>query len=545
MRRLSYLAAFCLGAPLCAQVERDEAARALRESVAFYLDEVSTEGGYHFAYAADLSYGRSEQAEGPTQVSIQRAGSPVVGMAYLEAWRATGERYYLDAAASVARALVRGQYCLGGWDYIIEFDPEKRERYPYRADGRCRDGAESSERYVTLDDNVTQAAMRLLMRVDQALDFGDSEIHEASIYALDKLIEAQYRNGAWPQRFNGPRDPEMGRPLKASYPESWPRVWPNEDYRDRYTLNDNTLADLIDAYLEAARVYGEPRYRAAAERGGEFLIRAQMPYPQPGWAQQYDAEMHPAWARQFEPPSITGGEARSVLAILLTLYHETGDEKYLAPIGPAIEYYRRTVLPPDDDPPARKARTCPGRTPCLARFNELRTNRPLYISKGTMVRVGGRGSFRDDGYEVTYSDESTITHYAMWVNGSWIEEIAGRLEAAKESGPVRRPAVPRGLSPWAEAEREGSRPTAEEVRRLIDSRDQRGAWVEEGTIGKADRVASVFAAEDMVVTIGGRVYELKEDETLNVYRGEIPPRERIIRSETFARNVQRLAEYLE
>ena len=412
------------------------------------------------------------------------------------------------------------------------------------ADGKCAGpDAARSDRYVTLDDNVTQAAMRLMMRVDHALDFQDRTIHEASLYALDKLIEAQYPNGAWPQRFRGPRAPDIGRPLQASYPDSWPREWPNEDYRDRYTLNDNTLADVIDAYLEAARIYEEPRYLAAAERGGEFLIRAQMPAPQQGWAQQYDAEMHPAWARQFEPPSLTGSESRSVLLVLLALYNETGDQKFLEPVGPALEYYRRSVLPPDDDPPSRKARTCPGRTPCLARFYELRTNRPLYISKGTMVRVAGHGTFRDDGYEVTYSDESTITHYGMWASGAWIEDIAARYEAVRETGPTKRPAVLSGLSPWSGDAAE-PRPTEAQVREILNSMDDRGAWVEPGTIGKADQVASVYAAEDMVVSIGDKTYQLKEDETLSVYRGTIPPREQVIRSSTFARNIERLAAYL-
>ena len=84
--------------------------------------------------------------------------------------------------------------------------------------------------------------------------------------------------------------------------------------------------------LEAARIYKEPRYLASAEKGGEFMLLSQMPEPQPGWAQQYDREMHPAWARQFEPPSITGGESQSVMRALMLLYRETGRQKYLEPL---------------------------------------------------------------------------------------------------------------------------------------------------------------------------------------------------------------------
>ena len=34
-----------------------------------------------------------------------------------------------------------------------------------------------------------------------------------------------------------------------------------------------------DAMLEAARIYDEPRYRASAEKGGAFILLAQMPEP--------------------------------------------------------------------------------------------------------------------------------------------------------------------------------------------------------------------------------------------------------------------------
>ena len=216
-------------------ISRERALAALRTATEFYRSAVSTEGGYHFHYSEDLSYGRSEAAEGPTQVTVQRAGTPVVGMAYLSAYEATGHRFYLDAARDTAYALVKGQLCSGGWDYIIEFDGEKRKHYPYRADRNCGSGATtrigSRPAATTLDDNVTQGALRLLMRVDRELEFQDKRIHEAALFALDSLTKAQYPNGAWPQRYTSFPDPK-GFPIKrASYPESWSRTWPGPDYR--------------------------------------------------------------------------------------------------------------------------------------------------------------------------------------------------------------------------------------------------------------------------------------------------------------------------
>ncbi|MCS7316436.1 MAG: hypothetical protein RMI94_15070, partial [Bryobacterales bacterium] len=145
---------------------RGEVLAAMLKAARFYRHQVSTEGGYHYYYTADLSYGRSEAAEGPTQIEVQRQATPGVALAYLEAYEATGEREFLGFARDAAYALLRGQLCSGGWDYLIEFDPEKRKSYQYRWDGNC---GEDKRGVTTLDDNVTQGALRVLMRVDRAL----------------------------------------------------------------------------------------------------------------------------------------------------------------------------------------------------------------------------------------------------------------------------------------------------------------------------------------------------------------------------------------
>jgi PelA/Pel-15E family pectate lyase len=534
----------------------DDAREAMRRAVAFYTNQVATEGGYHFYYAEDLSYGRSEASEGPTQVEYQREGTPLVTLAYLDAYQATKERLFLDAARKAGGAYLRGQLCSGGWDYFVEFEPVKRKQYQYRVDGTC-----GGERHgvTTLDDNVTQSAIRVLMRLDRALGFRDAAIHEAVRFALDKLVEAQYPIGAWPQRFAGAPD-HAGRPvLRASYPETWDRTWPGPVYQQHYTFNDNSISDVIDVMLEAARIYDEPRYLAAAERGGQFILLAQMPEPQPAWAQQYDARMHPAWARVFEPPSVTGGESQGIMRTLLMLHRETGDPKYLEPIPRALAYLKQSVLPPSDrDVDVRRRVT----GPVLARFYELQTNRPLYITKGTRMNAAGLGSRLVDGYELSYDDSSVITHYGVLVSGAGLAEIEADYEALLKTPPAlrRRPETLTGLSPWAE--RAGTPPSRAALRaaaaEIIASMDARGAWVTEGTIGKADRLMFVYAARDMVLRIGrgrsdgsaggggtgdAQVIRLREDDTVEIFQGDEPPRQRILSSQVFARNLRTLAEY--
>lgn len=420
---------------------RESATEALQQGVAYYRDNVAVEGGYLWQYAADFSAQEGEVAASPTTVWVQPPGTPAVGLAYLSVYELTGAPYYLESAREVAHALVKGQLQSGGWDYRIEFDPEVRKKYAYRADGRTE-----GRNTTTLDDNTTQAALRCLMAVDRALDFKDGAIHEAAEYALSKLMEAQYPNGAWPQRYSGPADPEKHPVKPASYPEDWPKTYPGVDYKSFYTLNDNTQSDVIDLMFRAAQIYDSEVYNASARKGGDFLLLAQMPEPQPGWAQQYNADMHPAWARKFEPASITGGESQGAMLTLLRIFELTGDSRYLEPIPRAVAYYRSSLL---DD----------GR---LARFYELKTNKPLYFVKDT--------------YEVTYSDGNMPTHYSF-KQSSLLDSIETKHQklAAMEKADWKPLQLVNPAKPGPMTDE-----LAKQAAAIINAQNEDGAWVEPG-----------------------------------------------------------------
>ncbi len=444
---LSLLAATLLTASIArgddAQLRQD-AASALKKACEFFSTEVSTEGGYLWRYSQDLKTREGEGKADDQTVWVQPPGTPSVGLAFLDAYQATGDEFYLNLARGAGHCLVRGQLRSGGWDYRITFNDKERARYAYRADKAPDTKGKSPRNTSTLDDNVTQAALRLLMALDQTLDQSDAAIHEAAMTGLNALLEVQYPIGAWPQRFEGPADPAKYPALRASYPDSWSREFPNVDYKDFYTFNDDTMADVIDVMFEAADHYGDDRYRQAAERAGDFMIMAQMPDPQPGWAQQYDAQMHPAWARKFEPPSITGGESQGVMRTLMLIYRRTGDKKYLEPIPRALAYYRQSLRPDGQ----------------LARFYELQTNRPLYFTKD---------------YQLTYSDADMPTHYAFIVS-SGLDRIERDYEQLSKLPPdqllPRPPQQPRKTSSSMERQ----------VRGIVSRLDSQGRWVEEGRL---------------------------------------------------------------
>ncbi len=439
------------------------AERALRQATDFYTQKVSSHGGYLWRYSADLQKGEGEGRGDAETVWVQPPGTPSVGLALLEAYQLTREKYLLDAARATGECLAAGQLRSGGWDYRIEFSDERRPSYAYR-DLPARERARN---VTTLDDNNTQEALRLLMQLDQVLEFKDERIHGAAEFALEKLLEVQYPNGAWPQRFESAPRAEDYPVRKAAYPEEWPRTYPGADYRDYYTLNDNTMADMIDVMFLAARIYGGGKYRKASERAGEFLLLAQMPDPQPAWAQQYDRQMHPAWARKFEPPAVTGGESQGVLRTLLRLYRDTGDKKYLEPVPRAIDYLRKSEL-------------SDGR---LARFYELRTNKPLYFTRK---------------YELTYDDGDLPTHYGFKV-GHNLDSIQREYDRLlKLPADQLRP-------PTEDSPPRLTKSLEQQARTVIDAMDERGAWVEEGrlrTYGDDDATRPVIESRTFIRNLG-------------------------------------------
>ncbi len=491
---LVVLGAACSSDTLAAETSPAQARAALRRAVAFHHDHVARHGGYVYGSSGDLKLREGEGIVGEDTIWVQPPGTPTIGEAYLDAYDATRDAYYLDAAHHVGEALLRGQLESGGWNYRIEFGAE-REKYFYRttADGNPREvtlpkkarglpagwdtwrGSRINGNQTTLDDETTQAATRFLCKLDQTLEFKDARLHEATLYALKSLINAQYPNGAWSANYDRfpvvPPAKEDYPVLKASFPMATSQTWP-KDFTGCYVLNDDLVPDILSTLLLAHDIYEDQQYLASAQRAGDFLLLAQLPDPQPAWAQQYDKQMHPVWCRAFEPPAVTGGESQGVLEALLLLHERTGDQKYLAPIPRAIAYLRKSRLPD-------------GR---LARFYELQTNRPIYFT-----RASGK-------HEPTYSDKEIATGYGYIVN-SKLDQIERRYQQALQ--PPKEP--PSKKQPQA--------PTADQltkVRQVIEALDERGAWVEHGRLA---------------------------------YH-KVEPESGIISSETFAKNVRVLSDYL-
>jgi len=439
------------------------ARQCLKKAVSFYRQKVASHGGYVYYYTVDLKDRWGEGKASRDTIFVQPPGTPTVGIAYLNAWAATGEACYLDAAREAAEALVSGQLDSGGWTQVIHFaKPERGRMGRYRK----RPGV-GTWNVSSLDDDQTQAALRMLMRLDRALNFKHADIHEAVLYGLEAVLKAQFPNGAFPQVWTAPVEPKPV--VKARFPayDGKPegRV---KNYWAYYSQNDNVAGTVSELLIDAHRTYQDARYLAALEKLGDFLILAQMPDPQPAWCQQYNYEMVPIWARKFEPPAITGGESQDVLETLIRIAHYTQKPNYLEPIPRALGYLQKCLLPD-------------GR---IARYYELRTNRPLYM---------------DARYQLTYDDSAAPRHYG-WKQPVRLKEIEKAYRDANC-----------GMTPTAMPAVEGGE---DAVRKIIAELDAEGRWI------------TTYAGERLVG------------------QPEFLPGFRYISSNVFNRNVGALSEYL-
>src|ERR671912_2279982 len=105
------------------QPSEREALAAMKKATQFMLEKVAYRGGYVWSVSEDFKRRDGEVPARSTQIWIQ-GGTPEVGHCYLDAYEATRDPLFLDAARRAADALVYGQRPDGGWHYFIDFDPK-------------------------------------------------------------------------------------------------------------------------------------------------------------------------------------------------------------------------------------------------------------------------------------------------------------------------------------------------------------------------------------------------------------------------------------
>ncbi len=333
--------------------DRKKVEQDLRKALS-YMNSLQQNGGWATQWSSDLKLTWGEHALRPREIiTVQPPATPGVGGLFLRASQVLHDPAYLKIAVAAGDALIDGQLDCGGFPH--EFVP---------GDKKNKSG--------TFDDDVTQGATRFL--IDLFNVSGEERFAKAARRCAQFMLDSQYPNGGWPQAF----------PLSKGY--------------SRYiTLNDRAMMDVMRTLFLCYHQFGDKRYYDAALRGAICLIALQGKSPQGGWAQQYEVNGTPAPARRFEPIALSSAESIGVLNVMLDVYKETNDLKYLGVGQAAFEWLHNSKLPNGK----------------WARFYELKSNRPLYCTpEGEIVfdvalaRPGysWQGNYFSPSLEKTYKE---------------------------------------------------------------------------------------------------------------------------------------------
>lgn len=359
---------------------------AMMKATRFMVEKVSNRGGYLWNYSPDFSRCWGELEAKPSMIWVE-AGTPAMGNIFLDAYHATNDKYYFNAAVAAADALIWGQQPCGGWPYMIDFAGETslKDWYDKVRAGYIHCAQEHMHYYgnSTFDDAVTYDAGLFLVRM--YLETMDPKYKYPVDKCIDFVLQSQYPIGGWPQRY----------PLRHDFVKEG-----KEDYTSFITLNDGVLSNNINFLLTCYTLLGENRVLEPIQRAMTCVIALQGGKPQAGWAMQHKLDLNytPGHARDFEPRGYAATATAEMCRDLMRFYRWTGDTKYLARIPDAFEFLE-SIKYSDEQIKQLGKKVRDGQILCPT-FVEVGTNKPLYLHNDPKH------------YWVDYDYHNLITHYS-------------------------------------------------------------------------------------------------------------------------------------
>ncbi len=319
-------------------------------------------------------------------------------LAQPEAWYATAR------ARALADSVLLYQIPVGGWPKNTDFSTPPTAEF-------LKD-ARMDHRAATIDNNATTTPLLYLARVLAAAP--DERTRTAFERGFDYLLAAQYENGGWPQYF----------PLQKGY-------------YTHITYNDNAMVNVLEFLRDASR--GEPPYAfvdadrraraaAAVAKGIDCILRTQVRDADghlTTWCAQHDeTTLAPAWARNFEPPTLSGGESVGIVRFLIGI--ESPAPEVRAAIEGAVAWFEKVKITGQryetfknaEGKKDRRIVPDPAAPPIWARFYELGTDRPLFMGRDKVVRYALAEIERERraGYSYYVTSPSSLldSQYPKW-----------------------------------------------------------------------------------------------------------------------------------
>ena len=262
----------------------------------------------------------------------------------------------------------------------------------------------------TFDNGATTNELRFIVRAFLATD--ETRYKQAFLKGLSHILDAQYPTGGWPQY----------------YPS-------NKGYNRHITFNDGVMERIIELLRDVSEssdyAFMEKESRTktkeAVTKGIACILRTQI--KQNGkltaWCAQHDEKtLEPAWARSYEPPSVSGAESVGIVRLLMSIEEPTPE--IIAAVEGAVAWFKSVAIygkrleefTNADGQEDKRIVADPDAGPIWARFYELETNRPIFLDRDSVVRYlfSEIGQERRTGYAY-YGGWAAklLTHeYPLW-----------------------------------------------------------------------------------------------------------------------------------
>ena len=304
-----------------------------------------------------------------------------------------------DELRQTAETILLYQRSSGGW-------PKNYDRDESLANKRAKEiRAGQNGNDATIDNGATHTEIRLLAKAVNKIQ--EDKFKESALRGIRYLLEAQYENGGWPQKYPEPKG-----------------------YHRHVTFNDGAMIgtlEVLDSIAKKETVFSfvpdttREKCREAVKQGVEFILRSQVRLSGrlTVWCAQHDRNtLLPAGARLYELPSLSGSESVEIVRFLMSI--ENPDERVSDAIDSAVAWFEgakltgiRQVLVDAPGTPKgtnKKIVLDPDAPPLWGRFYDLKNEKPFYCSRDGIPR----GSIDKISYERR--------------NGySWLGDYAGKL----------------------------------------------------------------------------------------------------------------------
>jgi PelA/Pel-15E family pectate lyase len=306
--------------------------------------------------------------------------------------RQKAEWYATPQARAIADSVLQYQSSHGAW-------PKNTDLTKTPVTAEIRRVIETSGSANTIDNGATTTPMRFLALVGEAT--GEVKYRDAFERGVDYLLASQYQNGGWPQFF----------PLR-------------EGYYSHVTFNDDAMVNVLTLVRDVAAgkvpyAFVSPARKARAAdafaRGIDVILRTQL--KQDGkltaWCAQYDEKtLEPAWARKYEPPSLSGNESVGLTRLLMDI--EQPKPEVVAAVEASVAWLRTAAIPGlrleeftgADGKKDRRVVADPAAPLIWARFYELGTHRPIFLGRDSKVHYAVS--------EIEHERRNGYAYYGAW-----------------------------------------------------------------------------------------------------------------------------------